>query len=249
MNRSKRGHASGSNSISSVFVFFGGFGMTDRPQEEKQTTPLSIAFNIIDRWKLKQPSCLPLLPPEFFPAIGKVATAWGMFETLFDNLLIALMKGGGSTDEKWRGLSFRKRRNLCRKKMHEVLSQCPKAIADVDAALTGSESLYPKRNLIVHGRMSTCFKTSVKDGERITEISLECAGRYSGNEVREVFTADELDDLYYEIAHLCGLINSVSTASLGLPQASPEIQTLRDFLSNNHPTYPNPTRLAPPPQS
>ena len=246
MNRSKRGHASGSNSISLDFVFFGGFGMSDQPEGERPTPP-SIELNIIDTWKLKRPSCLPLLPPQFFPAIGKVAYAWGTFETLFENLLIAVMKASGNPNENWRRITFRKRRTLCQHKMREVLDQCPAAIADIDKALTGSESSYLKRNLVVHGKMGVRLHTSEQNGVQIAATILQCTGRYNGQDLMQEFTVDDLDDLYYEIAHHSGLINAVCTADLGLPQSSPETQLLRDFLSNNHPTYPNPTMLAPRP--
>jgi hypothetical protein len=54
--------------------------------------PFSISSIIIDRYKLRNPSLVPILPADFMPAIGKVAVAWGFFETAFERFLMALTK-------------------------------------------------------------------------------------------------------------------------------------------------------------
>ncbi|HUO98520.1 MAG TPA: hypothetical protein VMU01_07615, partial [Rhizomicrobium sp.] len=87
----------------------------------------------------------------------------------------------------------------------------------------------------------------LKDGKPSGEVKLVCEGRHKGSDVREVFTVDELDDLYYAIGHLNGRFNSVAMGDIGQAETSPETQTLRAFLSSNHPTYPMPSKLPAPP--
>lgn len=70
MNRSKRGHASGSNSISSDFVFFGGFAMaTTKRRMPRQHT----------------------LRREHLQAIGLLITEWAHAEFLFSDILARLI--------------------------------------------------------------------------------------------------------------------------------------------------------------
>jgi len=217
--------------------------MSDQPV----APPWSFSTDIIDTWKMKAPFTTLTLPPQFLPAIGRVATGWGFFETIFENLLIAFQKAHGVTDENWRGLNFRRRRTLFRERMNQVLTACPTAIRHLESVLDDIEPLYRKRNLAVHGRMSMHVRTFTHDGKPSGEVKLVCEGRYRGVEIREDFTLDELDDLYYEIGHLNGRLNAVGMGDLGLPPSSPETRTLRAFLSSNHPTYPMPRKLPSPP--
>lgn len=210
--------------------------MSDNPSESR-----GVDFSIIDTHKLKRPFHILSLPPAYFSEIGKVATAWGTFDTIFEAFLVALLSAAGP-QAGWKGLTFRKKRILFTDRMKIALARCPTARAQLHSVLDDIEPLYKKRNLAVHGRMLTRIEVFDRDdGTKEVRTRLVCKGYYKGAEVQEVFTIDELDDLFYEIAHLNGRLNRVA---LGFPdhapEASPEIQTLRDFLSNNHPTYPNP---------
>jgi len=206
--------------------------------------PHSVAFSIIDTWKLKAPCMLPTLPPEFHTLIGRVATTWGVFEAMFENFLIALIKSRGVTNDNWRGLTFRKKRKLFNDEVDREFKTNPTIIAYITEMLDMIEPLYIKRNLAVHGRMQVRLENSLAGGKTV----LICAGRYKGNDIQQEFTPDQLDDLYYDVGHLLGFLNVISVAGPDRTFSSNDISRLQDFLANNHPTYPNPAMLPPQPQ-
>ena len=101
-------------------------------------------------------------------------------------------------------------------------------------------TLFPKRNLLAHGHLMTEITPAKLTTSGKAEAKLIAIGRLNGREVQEKFTADELDDLYYELAHLLGKIVAVSTGhrrERGM--SSQDISLLRAFLATNHPTFPN----------
>jgi hypothetical protein len=214
--------------------------MTDAP-----VPPFQISSIIIDRWKLRNPSALLLIPAEFPAEIGKVTFAWSFFETAFEGGLEAFTAAHAIPEDKWRGWSFRRRRTLFRELLGKTFGDCPNVLAYGEEIATASEPLYLKRNLVVHGRLQFEF-VSGPDGQL---VKLACSGRQNRRLVRESFTKDELDDLFYEIAHLMGRLNCLLTGDIGLPPTSPETPKLRAFLETNHPLGPLQRMHAPPPQS
>jgi hypothetical protein len=211
--------------------------MTETPPERFEIPTL-----ILDTWKMRNPSTVTLIPAEFPALIGRVAYSWGEFEVIFEAMLAALIKADGLGEAKRRDNTFKSRRRLFKELWAKHLADdCPLATQLLDTVFAEIDANYRRRNLAVHGRMMTEF-----GGANI--VRLVCIGRYSGQDVVERFTADELDDLFYEIIHLNGRLNYVATGCPRMP-TSPETQRLRAFLSTNHPTYPTQATLAPPPQS
>jgi hypothetical protein len=206
--------------------------MSDAPE------PFNTTSIIIDRYKLRNPSHVPMLPAVFMAPVGKVAVAWGFFEAAFDRLLAALAAAEGLPDDDWRGFSFRRRRKVFTKLMGHALNDCPSVIRLAAEIANDSQGAYSKRNLVVHGQLSIGF--SVEGGAQV--VRLVCVGRANRQEVRGDFTVDELDDLFYEIAHLSGRVHALASAEVGQPPSSPETQKLRALLVGHplHPTLPKP---------
>jgi hypothetical protein len=199
--------------------------------------PTGVATNIIDTWKAKQPSVIMLLPDTFFPAIGHVVASWGHFETLFEDFLIALLKGNSRDAGHWHARPFRKRRQLFIEEARIAFEGFPLIVEYFEAIMRDSVAIYLKRNLVAHGRLSAQI-SPLK-----SETKLICVGNYKGQEVKETFNWDELDNLHYEIVHLSGRLQ-LAHQDASLP--SPDRSKLQAFLASNHPTYPNSQR--PPPQ-
>jgi len=199
---------------------------------------------VLDTWKLRNPSFVPLLPAEFMPVTGRVAVMWGHFETIFEGLLIALAKAEGLAEADWRSANFRKKRALLRELWEtHLLPICPRVTQELDAIFPDIEPLYVRRNLAVHGQMSTAF--DVEDGRGVARLI--CVGRHRGREIRESFSSDQLDDLFYAVAHLAGRLARIAQGNpLSVRPPSPEILFLRDFLETKHPTYPNVAMPLPP---
>jgi hypothetical protein len=186
-----------------------------------------------------------MLPADFVPAIGKLAVAWGFFEDAFDRFLEMLATAEGVHEDKWRGLSFRRRRKLFSKLIACALGDCPSAIQLGAEIVRDSEPAYQNRNIVVHGRLSTGFTNH--DGSPI--VSLVCVGRANRKEVQSDFTADQLDDMFYDIAHLSGRLHLLETGNLPLPPSSPEIPRLLAFLSTNRQPDPKLPMPQTPPRS
>lgn len=202
-----------------------------------QPSTVGIATNIVDTWKLKHPSAMIMLPEAFFPAIGHVVTSWGFFESLFENFLAALVMANGTAKENWRSESFPKRRKLFAAEARRAFEGFPAIIGYLESILNDSIPIQQKRNLVTHGRLSAQI-SSVE-----SQVKLICVGFHKGQERREDFNREELDDLHYEIVHLAGRLHCAPEAPLF---SSSDKSKLLDFLKSYHPTFPNP--VMPPPQ-
>lgn len=209
-----------------------------------ESKPVSITSNIIDRFKLRHPSIVQLLPQDFFLPIANVTVAWGFFEAAFEQALAAMTMSNGIPDDDWRGFSFRRRRGLFDELLDATFPADPSVVALGRAVVRDSEPLYAKRNLVVHGRMA--MEISVDNGAQI--VRLQCVGRFKRKELRDAFTADQLDDLYYQIAHLHGRLAVMMDGNLGPPVTSPGTQTLQAFLTTNRQTDPTASTPPSPPQ-
>ena len=206
----------------------------------ESSPPTGIATNIIDTWKAKYPSVIMLLPVAFFPAIGHIVTSWGFFETLFENFLMALLKANGTTNKDWRSLPFRKRRKLFADEARKAFDGFPAITRYLESILDDSVPIQQKRNLVAHGRLSAQISPIESD------VKLICIGFRKGQEVRGDFNREDLDDLHYAIVHMAGRLHCAPDA----PEfSSSDKSKLLDFLTSNHPTYPNPCMPPPPPRS
>lgn len=181
--------------------------------------------------------------PAVFPAeIGKITFAWSFFETAFEGALEALGAANSVPEDKWRGWSFRRRRTMFWELLNKSFADCPTVLTCGETIATHGARLYLKRNLIVHGKLEMEL---INEGG-VQLVKLRCTGRQNRRPVTESFTADQLDNLFYEIAHLMGHLNCLLTGDVGLP-TSPERQKLEAFLKTNHPFGPIPRMHAPPP--
>jgi hypothetical protein len=199
-----------------------------------EAKPFEIPTIILDTWKLRNPSVVLLIPAIFPAEIGKITFAWSYFETAFEGALEALAAANGVSDDKWRGFNFRRRRTLFRELLNSTFGDCVEVVRFGESIARDSEPLYLKRNLVVHGKLQVDF---INDGG-VQSVKLACTGRQNRRTVREAYTADELDDLFYEIAHLMGRLNQLLTADIGLPATAPEALKLQAFLQANHPIGP-----------
>jgi hypothetical protein len=114
----------------------------------RESVQLSLALNM---GKLKFPANPPPLPPEFYPLIGIVALAWGMYDVLFNRLLAALLAAtGDATEPRWRAANYRRRRWLCRKNIRAYFSAESGLKNYLETLLDESAEIHNKRNAIIH---------------------------------------------------------------------------------------------------
>ena len=130
-------------------------GIMASDSESAEPEKVTIEGIVIDRWKVKLPSVFMSLPADFFPHVGLIVVSWGSFETMFDNLLTALLVANKKEPTDVRRLELRKRFTRCREESVIALAPLVGTIAYLKSILDDAPALYMKRNFLVHGQMGT----------------------------------------------------------------------------------------------
>ena len=190
-----------------------------------------------DPRKIIAPSVFPPVPPDFFPGIGMIATAWGSIENSLDDLIRALVRGNSTEEPGWEGRGFKWRKGFALKEIRRAFPSKLTIYAYYSAKLNLASDVMWKRNLLVHGRH---FGTGDRQEDGSYKLSITVIGRMKGNEVQCKFTKDDLDDLFYTLAHIDGLISAPTLLNAHLQELSSEDKfELQEFLRKFHPNLPN----------
>ena len=80
--------------------------------------------------------------------------------------------------------------------------------------MNDAATLYWKRNVIVHG------KIVMEMGGPAREIRLNATGRHKGETVTLRLLPDELEQIFYDIAHVDGRLTQFLSESPKIPDAS-----------------------------
>jgi hypothetical protein len=198
---------------------------------------------------------IPPVPDEFLPEFGRVAAVWSGYESAFEDILIALLRGTGHSDERWRGQSYEQKANLLRDKLDTVFFAYPWIYTFVASTVEAGARLQRSRNLLLHGRL--VVRWGQVPHEPTANVCIVAQGRRKKQQVEQMFTVRDLRNLYAEISYA-----GARLAMLGIPphhifemfyQMVPphgsllDIFFLRDFLRNNYPYLSNrPTPVDPP---
>lgn len=201
--------------------------MSDIPNE-----PVWFLKSAIKADKVRHPSNFPPLSEPVLISIGQIAANWSLFEQKFEEVLERLVFTNQTDDPDWRGrLRGRKRRN-------RLVAEAKIAFAGHPALLTYIQSLHDdahnfatKRNTLLHGSLRHHFRGPSDNLQYWIEAD--------GDDGTFVFTADELEDFAYDIAHLAGRMASICSPTDGDHGfASQDIQTLLDFEARSRPSLP-----------
>lgn len=186
--------------------------------------------------KLKFPANPPPFPPEFYPLIGIIALAWGMYDVLFNRLLAALLDATGDTTEpRWRTANYRRRRGLCHKNIRTYFSAEPRLKNYLETLLDESADIHNKRNAIIHGTIACQLLPTSPP-----QVCLVTEAKHNGRSVVMTFTADELESIGYDIMHLNGRLNlTFQNPVQGL--SSSDISSLQALLSRSPHILPTPS--------
>jgi hypothetical protein len=155
--------------------------------------------------RLKLPYLMPSAPPNVHYYVGQVILAWGLLEELVNNIIIALSCANGTTLEAgWKYKSLKERRKYFGREVSKTLSGCDWAIPYFHTTVDEAISLQWKRNLLAHGRTLT----SILKTDKGVVAHLTATGVQNRQEVSLTLSSTEIEDLFCEIAHLCGKLSA-----------------------------------------
>ena len=210
--------------------------MADEPacSGKAENSTIGFAFPAVNLKKVKSPFIIVPLPDVFLPFLGQIAVLWGQFENSFEAFFQAMCSANKATED-WRHFSFEQKHKLFRKEMQSSFALYPSIILCLSEILDDAERLQIKRNVLLHGSMKL---------ELGRIATLHVIGHKKKQIIEEQYTAETLEDLCCELAHLAGrmgLLKPPLSSRYPLGLASQDRLFLQDFLMNNHPDRPNPT--------
>lgn len=192
----------------------------------------------IDLGRVKSPWFVPPITADFGTGIGKVALVWASFEHEIDSFLTALVKATkytSSTD--WKRQRYAKRAELFRKSSQLAFEKAPSVLRYIDSLQGRAANLQPKRNILAHGRLKCVLEVIGPDINNL-EITATLHAQDDRSKETLIFTAESMEGLYYDLAHLSGLTFRLNDLNNPPEQiALPDKSLLRDFLQAHHPSY------------
>jgi hypothetical protein len=172
-------------------------------------------------------------PPVFLPAVAAVLVQWGSFETDHDLLLKLVHKYNNSSNAIDKG--FSRKRVLLKREAKIAFDRAPKLLELLTTWLGKANSLYKDRNILAHGKLGMEVKIK-KDAHEFTnsdhvKINIVADGESGGSLVTKVFSMQDLEDLYYNIAnaHVVLGIFMDATDIISSRVPSNEKSVLQDF--------------------
>ncbi len=207
--------------------------MVDQPETYR------IKFITPNHSKLRRPSSFVVLPAEIVSYIGQITLIWGMFDNDFQEFLFAMMALTHSKDDAWTRFPFDRKDDLFRKKLSEIFRIRPAIHLLLLHILDEALALQIKRDLLVHGRIIVKTERSDENGE--SKVTLIATGRKKRRIVEEYFTEDDIESLYYDLAHLSGKMAQFKYPNKRsfLNASWQDRYFLLDFLANCHPSLSN----------
>lgn len=192
-----------------------------------------------DKNKVKQPFGAPPIPDDFCAWVGKIAITWGLVELHIDSLIAALESETGEPPTAKRQ-NFKKRRERCKNLSKRAFASNQTVTTTINKILSDAAEVQWKRNLIMHGQLKS--KLYVRDGGKINfriEGELIIKGYHNSKEVTLYYSVNDVEHLFYTIAHICGRLEQLVTLDAVIPEISSRDKLrLRSFLLANFPTSP-----------
>lgn len=190
--------------------------------------------------KIRAPAVTPPSDALLYGYVGQLAIAWGGFEGDLNALLDALLFANGEDPRRAHIGSFRTRKGLFREHMDIALASCPAIRATLDQVLNEAAQLAWRRNILLHGEIST----GPRDGSGV----LKATGEHNGKLIELEYGADTLRAFLMRIAQMHGLLDAI-----GEEPAPPSQEThfLRALLKSAHPhssgrgLFPSPRKQPP----
>jgi hypothetical protein len=203
--------------------------------------PFSLELGSFDPAKVKRPSAFVSLPDSLALLIAGIVTTWGAFERDFDDLLAAVIKANGTDEPNWRFRQFNKRRTLMAAESRRLFDQHPAIRERLSSIVNDSVELQLARNILTHGKNWIKIETGEpKDGVLPGRIALVCFREYKRKPMIKEFTPDDIDRLFYDIAHLNGRLRWIIQNDEALALSSPDRSFLQGFLNRDYQSSPIP---------
>lgn len=199
--------------------------------------PYGLELGSFDPARIRRPSSPVLLPDNTARLIGQTVLTWGSFEFLFDDLLTAILAANNTemVSEWQRKLNFRKRHALMKKEARKLFGRRVWLHWYLSRVLKDALPLHRDRNLLVHGRLSVRVETGeVDDGELPGTAILCCAGTHRGKPIVREFSFDDIETLFYDMAHLAGRLKAFLANAAILEISSRDRSFLQAFLDKDY---------------
>jgi hypothetical protein len=199
----------------------------DRKGEGETPHPFSFEMPPFDPQRAKRPSAFVGIPEAFLVLIGHVIGAWSQFDMAFNWFLKALLVADGSASERWERKSFKKRSILLWQACQVRFASHSSILRCVDELISDAKRLQTDRNLIAHGHILIKMQTfDVVDNQIQGALSLYCVGIKEGKTIEREYSLEELEQVRYEFAYLCGRMNALCKGE--------HLQQLQIALSDMH---------------
>lgn len=190
----------------------------------------------LDEKLVKHPCGRPPIQYELYQILGLITMSWGGIEIRHDELIRSILKERPELHvDGWERLNFRKRREQCRKMIKEFFGGTAPSISEyLLKTLDLAAELYWKRNLLVHGEVSSYLGIGL--GTEITRFGIKASGRHNGKEISLILFPSDLNIIYYELMHCYGRLDFLTGHEITnnpLLDAA-DLQRLRDFAIRNN---------------
>jgi hypothetical protein len=189
---------------------------------------------------LKAPAVTPPSDGLLYGYVGQLAIAWGSFEADLNALLDAMLFAAGEDPKRAHIGPFRTRKDLFRRHMALAFATCPTICTTLDRVLAEAAQLHWRRNIILHGEIST----GPLDGSGI----LKATGEHNGKLIQLEYRSETLRAFLLRVAHMHGLLQAIGEEP---EPPSHERHFVRAFLASAHPLgggrepSPNPRKQPP----
>lgn len=176
--------------------------------------PFSFDMPAFDPSHAKRPSAFVGIPENFLLLIGHVVAGWSQFDISFNKLLKNFLIATSQEAEPFAVKSFPERSKQLQKLCKQYFSDNKSLLVAVTQIITDAKRLQEDRNLITHGRILIKMQThgTVVDDQLQGTLALRCEGVIKGKIVQREYILSGLEELRYELAHLCGRINALLEA-------------------------------------
>lgn len=206
----------------------------DNPSDDNSNEPMVLELAPFDTRRIKKPSTLFSAPTEFLIHAGRVVLSWSGIEQSMDRLITRMLIVTDQSEPGWQRRNFRKRKKLFRDLVEIAFHQNLFLESYALETMNDAATLYWKRNVIVHGKIIMEMAGSTR------EIRLIATGIHNGKTVSIRVLPDELEQIFYDIAHVDGRLTQFLSENPKIPGASSQDkQFLQEFLRNSRPTPPN----------
>jgi hypothetical protein len=183
---------------------------------------------------MKQPSAFLAMPDRLTRLIGQIILTWGAFELAFDALLSTVLKAN-STEQPFTLWSFPKRRALMEKESNTLFAKRVWIRDYLQKLLTDCTEIHSNRNLLVHGKFSIKIQTGQpENGILPGTVTLVCLGKRHGQQIIKSFSDGDIENLFVNLAHLNGRIESLTKNDPLLAISSRDRRFLEAFLAKDY---------------